>query len=532
MFLFLLFQMSHPSRVSPIPPLNLEDIELVGGACGLSQKTPPCLQELHITEERLLGCAYPNKPETPSREIDFYTKAEIQRTTKEKLDFDFSSRAKIEETSRELEFDDQNVGVGFTRRRKASNDFVKKHFEYEHARKFSNDSEKSTTVNTILNAYNDECKNRRFSHDFEKFPADNIEIGIKNRRKFSYDLGRNTMGIRNVGIVDSSEFCSNDYEKSKNLIRSIGTVNNSNFSNDYDNSTNGIRYAGCEHRRKISNDEKSTNGIKNGGTQHIRKISNDEKSTARIANIRKFSNNQEKLITYYTNNTLNSTHRKFSDDILRRRCDNELSVNNLEAANHNSRSTSSLNEISSSDDKASTNRDYKTSRLTPLLVTSDYCSDNDIVINNSSCDINNESCLGKRFLHGSAYKDLSFNIAPGSYKTSEYLNNSSGDFQIEVPENDCKYFRNNNLSYLDGSDFLELPGSPTTNRHDYQLDPSPTTVHAKVSRSGPLLAPPPRITPDDDDFHGWLDLTDQACHFECPELLESYRALRPRDSYR
>ena len=57
--------------------------------------------------------------------------------------------------------------------------------------------------------------------------------------------------------------------------------------------------------------------------------------------------------------------------------------------------------------------------------------------------------------------------------------------------------------------------------------------HQKVTRSAPLLAPPPRFPPEDDeDEHSWIDLADTTCYFECPELLESYRALRPRLSYR
>lgn len=58
-------------------------------------------------------------------------------------------------------------------------------------------------------------------------------------------------------------------------------------------------------------------------------------------------------------------------------------------------------------------------------------------------------------------------------------------------------------------------------------------LHQKVVRSGPLLAPPPRFPLDDEeDDLAWVDLTESACYFECPELLESYRALRPRLSYR
>ena len=62
------------------------------------------------------------------------------------------------------------------------------------------------------------------------------------------------------------------------------------------------------------------------------------------------------------------------------------------------------------------------------------------------------------------------------------------------------------------------------------LDPS---LGSTGRGRGPLLAPPPRFHPEDEeDDPGWLDLTDGTAFLECPDLLHSYTSLRPRLSYR
>ncbi|XP_069951974.1 uncharacterized protein [Cherax quadricarinatus] len=70
------------------------------------------------------------------------------------------------------------------------------------------------------------------------------------------------------------------------------------------------------------------------------------------------------------------------------------------------------------------------------------------------------------------------------------------------------------------------------------VDPSSLAAHRGLGapgsgNHGPLLAPPPRFQPEDeDDDPGWLDLTDGATYLECPDLLQPYTTLRPRLSYR
>ncbi|MPC36396.1 hypothetical protein E2C01_029853 [Portunus trituberculatus] len=62
------------------------------------------------------------------------------------------------------------------------------------------------------------------------------------------------------------------------------------------------------------------------------------------------------------------------------------------------------------------------------------------------------------------------------------------------------------------------------------LDPS---LGSTGGGRGPLLAPPPRFHPEDEeDDPGWLDLTDGTAFVECPDLLHTYTSLRPRPSYR
>ncbi|XP_018024728.1 uncharacterized protein LOC108680426 [Hyalella azteca] len=57
--------------------------------------------------------------------------------------------------------------------------------------------------------------------------------------------------------------------------------------------------------------------------------------------------------------------------------------------------------------------------------------------------------------------------------------------------------------------------------------------HTKVVRSAPFLVPPPRFSVDDDEEdHVWIEVADTSCYFECPELLQSFRSLKPRLSYR
>ena len=57
--------------------------------------------------------------------------------------------------------------------------------------------------------------------------------------------------------------------------------------------------------------------------------------------------------------------------------------------------------------------------------------------------------------------------------------------------------------------------------------------HRKLGRSPPLLAPPPRFSPEDeDDDHAWIDLVDSTTFLDCPNTLASYSSLRPRLSYR
>lgn len=59
------------------------------------------------------------------------------------------------------------------------------------------------------------------------------------------------------------------------------------------------------------------------------------------------------------------------------------------------------------------------------------------------------------------------------------------------------------------------------------LDPS-----LETAVRGPLLAPPPRFHPEDEDDDPWVDLGDGTPFLECPDLLSSYTSLRPRLSYR
>lgn len=79
----------------------------------------------------------------------------------------------------------------------------------------------------------------------------------------------------------------------------------------------------------------------------------------------------------------------------------------------------------------------------------------------------------------------------------------------------------------DGDDEVTPYLDPSSLAHESVLGATGLRSH------GPLLAPPPRFQPEDeDDDPGWLDLTDGATYFDCPDLLHTYTTLRPRLSYR
>ena len=144
--------------------------------------------------------------------------------------------------------------------------------------------------------------------------------------------------------------------------------------------------------------------------------------------------------------------------------------------------------------------------------------------------------------------DTSVNFNNGSlsfFRGTAYRPRNNGVCDDRVPTNNHNFssmvtptrfnFRNgdnqpNNIkSYSIYSSQINAP----TSGEGISAVPTRRSTHQKVTRSAPLLAPPPLFSPEDEeDDHAWVDLADTSCYFECPELLESYRVLRPRLSYR
>ena len=162
----------------------------------------------------------------------------------------------------------------------------------------------------------------------------------------------------------------------------------------------------------------------------------------------------------------------------------------------------------------------KRSNSEGVIIDGDSDVNNRIVRTNRSCDL--------RFLKGTGYKSGGHGGVSGlaSFDEVDSCNASSVTDGSNASNNYYKF------------PTLTVPGEAgiTSNNNTSNGGgnlPTRRPTHQKVTRSAPLLAPPPRFSPDDEeDDHAWVDLADTTCYFECPELLESYRALRPRLSYR